>query len=199
MALKQHTDSIKTKAKACLDVLLALAFMSFSHSKKYITQNNKLHKTFSLIHTSILATWYSWQTLQKTPKYTEHCTPYCDRLHKHHTFNKLTPRNTCSTIQASHAYEGLTHSHLYRRPNTPATPPPQCFCAQTGSTLSTHFTRRVLPNWTWLRFLIPENTSLRTAIQTAYTNKTINTFPTDTLLGTSHPLLHTQREPHLPR
>ena len=45
----------------------------------------------------------------------------------------------------------------------------------------------------------PENTSLRTHIHTVYTNRTLNTFPQNTLLGSTPPPLHTQREQHLPR
>merc|ERR1719376_1823575 len=41
---------------------------------------------------------------------------------------------------------------------------------------------------------IPENTSLRTHIHTVYTNRTLNPFPPSTLLGTTPPPLHTQRE-----
>jgi len=45
----------------------------------------------------------------------------------------------------------------------------------------------------------PDNTSLRTHIRTVYTNRTLDTYPVNTILGTSPPHINTQAETHLPR
>ena len=200
MTFGQHTDNINTKARTRLNVLRALTNTSFGHSKEDITQIYKQYIRPILSYAHIA--WQpdtadthldKLQTTQNTAlRIATGCTKSTPIPHLHRE-TLVLPIKQHMRMRGTHIYtstEDPTHPlhHLRtapaRRPRAdpPHTTPAQFYQTELDS----------LPP-------IPENTSLRTHIHTVYTNRTLNTFPPNTLLGTTPPPLHTQREQHLPR
>ena len=200
MTFRQHTDNINTKAKTRLNVLRALTNTSFGHSKEDITQIYKqyIRPILSYAHTA----WQpdtadthiqKLQTTQNTAlRIATGCTNTTPIPHLHRE-TLVLPLKQHMRMRGTHIYTSTarpTHPlhHLRsapaRRPRAhpPHTTPAQFYQSELDS----------LPP-------APENTSLRTHIHTVYTNRTLNTFPQNTLLGSTPPPLHTQREQHLPR
>jgi len=88
---------------------------------------------------------------------------------------------------------GHTHLNLYGTPNTPVPPPLQCSGAQTASTPPHSTPAKFYKARPGSLHPIPVNTSLRAYIHIVNTNRTIDTFPPNTLLGTTPTLPHTTR------
>jgi len=200
MTFGQHTDNINTKARTRLNVLRALTNTSFGHSKEDITQIYKQYIRPILSYAHIA--WQpdtadthveKLQTTQNTALriatgYTK--TSPIPHLHRE---TLVLPLKQYMRMRGTHIYTSTGHPthalhHLRTAPaRRPRADPPHTTAAQYYQTELDS-----LPP-------IPENTSLRTHIHTVYTSRTLNSFPPNTLLGTTPPPLHIQREQHLPR
>jgi len=105
-----------------------------------------------------------------------------------------TPWPTILYIYTTLYSSPCTHTFkLIRKRNTPAPPLLQCSGAQTASTPPHSTPAQFYQTRLGSLHPIPENTSLRAYIYIVNTNRTINTFPPNTLLGTTPTLPHTTR------
>ena len=79
----------------------------------------------------------------------------------------------------------MRRTHIYTStdcPTRPLTLPPKCSCTQTESTPTAHYSFRTLPNRTRILFShTGEHIIWHTHIHTIYTNRTLDTFPVNTI------------------
>ena len=200
MKFTTHINNINAKAKARLNVLRALTNTTFGQSKEDITLVYKQY-----IRPILTYAHPSWQPdtaathigkLQVTQntalRIATGCTQTTPIPHLHRE-TQVLPLKQHMLMRGTHIYTSTdcpTHPlhHLRSAParSQRARPP-----RTTAAKLYQQELDSLPPT--------PDNTSLRTHIHTVYTNRTLETYPINTILGTSPPHINTQAETRLPR